>query len=71
MKKPRRVVPRRQVTLGENGFGSLQQGFLESSNVNIVEEMVNMIEAQRAYEINSKSVQTSDEMLAKIAEMKR
>jgi flagellar basal-body rod protein FlgG len=56
---------------GENGFGSIQQGFLESSNVNIVEEMVNMIEAQRAYEINSKSVQTSDEMLAKIAEMKR
>jgi flagellar basal-body rod protein FlgG len=56
---------------GENGFGSIQHGFLESSNVNIVEEMVNMIEAQRAYEINSKSVQTSDEMLAKIAEMKR
>ena len=56
---------------GENGFGSIQQGFLESSNVNIVEEMVNMIEAQRAYEINSKSVQTSDEMLQKISQLKQ
>ena len=56
---------------GENSFGAIQQGFLESSNVNIVEEMVNMIEAQRAYEINSKSVQTSDEMLSKIADLKR
>lgn len=56
---------------GENGFGKVVQGFLESSNVNIVEEMVNMILAQRAYEINSKSIQTSDEMLAKINELKR
>jgi flagellar basal-body rod protein FlgG len=56
---------------GENGFGLLVQGSLESSNVNIVEEMVNMIQAQRAYEINSKAVQTSDEMLQKIGEMKR
>jgi len=56
---------------GEDGYGTLTQGFLESSNVNIVEEMVNMIQAQRAYEINSKSIQTSDEMLAKIAELKR
>ena len=40
---------------GEDGFGAMQQGFLETSNVNIVEEMVNMIQAQRAYEINSKS----------------
>ena len=50
---------------GENGFGVLQQGYLEMSNVNVVEEMVNMIIAQRAYEINSKSIQTSDDMLAK------
>ena len=56
---------------GENGYGTLTQGFLESSNVNIVEEMVNMIQAQRAYEINSKSIQTSDEMLQKISELKR
>ncbi|MEW6569694.1 MAG: flagellar basal-body rod protein FlgG [Nitrospirota bacterium] len=45
------------------GFGTIVQGFLELSNVNVVEEMVNMIISQRAYEINSKAVQTSDEML--------
>ena len=47
----------------ENGFGSLQQGYLEMSNVKVVEEMVNMIVAQRAYEVNSKAVQASDEMM--------
>jgi flagellar basal-body rod protein FlgG len=46
-----------------NGFGSLQQGYLELSNVKVVEEMVNMIVAQRAYEVNSKSVKAADEML--------
>jgi flagellar basal-body rod protein FlgG len=56
---------------GELGFGSLEQGYIESSNVNIVQEMVNMITAQRAYEINSKSVQTSDEMLQNVAQLKR
>ena len=56
---------------GEAGFGTVMQGFLESSNVNIVEEMVNMIQAQRAYEINSKSIQTSDDMLDKTAQLKR
>jgi flagellar basal-body rod protein FlgG len=56
---------------GVDGFGSIVQNYLESSNVNIVEEMVNMIQAQRAYEINSKSIQTSDEMLGKISELKR
>jgi flagellar basal-body rod protein FlgG len=56
---------------GEDGYGTLMQGFLESSNVNIVEEMVNMIQAQRAYEINSKSIQSSDEMLQKISELRR
>ncbi len=55
----------------ENGFGSIMQGYTESSNVNIVEEMVNLITAQRAYEINSKSIQTSDEMLQNVANMKR
>lgn len=54
----------------ENGFGRLIQGYTEASNVNIVEEMVNLIVAQRAYEINSKSVQTSDEMLRNVANMK-
>lgn len=56
---------------GINGFGAVQQGYLETSNVNIVEEMVNMILAQRAYEINSKSIQTSDAMLQQVAQLKR
>jgi len=50
-------------TPGEDGLGTITQGFLEMSNVNIVEEMVNMILAQRAYEINGKAIQTADEML--------
>ena len=48
---------------GLNGVGSVMQGALETSNVNVVEEMVNMIETQRAYEINSKAIATSDQML--------
>jgi flagellar basal-body rod protein FlgG len=56
---------------GEQGFGRTVQGYIENSNVNIVEEMVNLIVAQRAYEINSKSIQTSDEMLQNVANMKR
>jgi flagellar basal-body rod protein FlgG len=56
---------------GEQGFGRTVQGYIEASNVNIVEEMVNLIVAQRAYEINSKSIQTSDEMLQNIASLKR
>jgi flagellar basal-body rod protein FlgG len=56
---------------GEQGFGQTIQGYVENSNVNIVEEMVNLIIAQRAYEINSKSIQTSDEMLQNVANMKR
>ncbi|MGH7947260.1 MAG: flagellar basal-body rod protein FlgG [Opitutaceae bacterium] len=55
----------------EQGFGRTIQGYTETSNVNIVEEMVNLIVAQRAYEINSKSIQTSDEMLQNVANMKR
>ena len=46
----------------ENGFGEIAQGYLETSNVEIVDEMVNMIIAQRAYETNSKAIQTADEM---------
>jgi flagellar basal-body rod protein FlgG len=49
---------------GQNGLGTITQGFIEMSNVKVVEEMVNMIVAMRAYEINSRSIQTSDEMLA-------
>ena len=48
---------------GENGMGKLEQGFLEGSNVKVVEEMVNLIVAQRAYEVNSKAVQAADEMM--------
>jgi flagellar basal-body rod protein FlgG len=56
---------------GQDGFGVLQQGYLEMSNVNVVEEMVNMIIAQRAYEVNSKSIQTSDDMLSRVNQLKR
>ena len=52
-------------------LGSTQQGFLELSNVSVVEEMVNLISAQRAYEVNSKTVQTADEMLQISHNMKR
>jgi flagellar basal-body rod protein FlgG len=50
-------------TAGQNGFGTLNQGYLEMSNVKVVEEMVNLILAQRAYEVNSKAVQAADEMM--------
>ncbi|PID73652.1 MAG: flagellar basal-body rod protein FlgG [Desulfobacterales bacterium] len=50
-------------TPGQDNFGALTQNFLEMSNVNVVDEMVNMITAQRAYEINSKAIQTADDML--------
>ena len=56
---------------GTEGSGTLAQGFIEMSNVNIVEEMVNMIVSQRAYEINSKAVQASDEMLQLANNLKR
>ncbi|MEO7717017.1 MAG: flagellar basal-body rod protein FlgG [Capsulimonas sp.] len=57
-------------TPGQEGFGSLSQGILEMSNVQIVQEMVNMITAQRAYETNSKSIQTADEMLSTANQLK-
>lgn len=53
------------------GYGLLNQGYLEASNVQIVEEMVNMIIAQRAYELNSKSIRTSEEMLQMANNIKR
>jgi flagellar basal-body rod protein FlgG len=52
-----------------NGIGSLQQGFVETSNVNVVQELVNMIQTQRSYEINSKAVSTSDQMLQTLSQM--
>ncbi|HCI53375.1 MAG TPA: flagellar basal-body rod protein FlgG [Gallionella sp.] len=54
---------------GTNGSGLLSQNYVETSNVNVVEEMVNMIQTQRAYEINSKSITTSDQMLQKLSQM--
>ena len=54
---------------GTNGAGVLMQGYVETSNVNVVEEMVNMIQTQRAYEINSKAITTSDQMLQKISQL--
>jgi len=56
---------------GQNGFGTLAQGFLELSNVETVQEMVNMIVAQRAYEINSKAIQAADEMLGQANNLRR
>ena len=53
------------------GFGAIQQGFLESSNVNLAEEMVNMIIAQRSYEINSKAIQAADEMMQMANNLRR
>src|SRR3984885_4255305 len=55
----------------ENGYGSLQQGYLEMSNVKVVEEMVNMIVAERAYEVNSKAVQAADEMMQQSNNLRR
>jgi flagellar basal-body rod protein FlgG len=56
---------------GESGFGSIIQGYLETSNVNVVEEMVGLILAQRAYEINSKAIQSADEMMQRVSQLKR
>jgi len=56
-------------TPGSNGAGTLAQGYVETSNVNVVEELVSMIQTQRAYEINSKSIQTSDQMLQRLSQM--
>lgn len=56
---------------GQNGFGELQQGYLELSNVSVVEEMVNLILAQRAYEVNSKAVQAADEMMQQSNNLQR
>lgn len=57
-------------TPGEDGAGSVLQGFLEMSNVKVVEEMINMITGQRAYEINSKAITTADDMLRTVNSLK-
>jgi flagellar basal-body rod protein FlgG len=56
-------------TPGVNGLGTLSQGYVETSNVNVVEELVSMIQTQRAYEINSKAIQTSDQMLQRLTQL--
>jgi len=56
-------------TPGTNGIGLLNQGYVETSNVNVVEELVSMIQAQRAYELNSKAISISDQMLQRLAQM--
>jgi flagellar basal-body rod protein FlgG len=54
---------------GANGLGTLQQGYVETSNVNVVEELVAMIQTQRAYELNSKAIQASDQMLQRLGQL--
>ena len=56
-------------TPGSNNLGTVMQGFLETSNVNVVQELVSMIQTQRAYEMNSKAIQTSDQMLQKLGQL--
>ncbi len=56
---------------GEDGIGNVRQGFLENSNVSVVEEMVSMIIAQRAYEVNSKAVKVADDMLSQTNNLMR
>ncbi len=58
-------------TPGEDGFGEIHQGFLETSNVDVVEEMISMISAQRSYEINSKTVKTVEDMMSIANNLKR
>ena len=58
-----------QGVAGTNGLGTLQQGFVETSNVNVVEDLVSMISTQRAYELNSKAIQTSDQMLQRLGQL--
>ncbi len=54
---------------GSDGMGALSQGFIETSNVNVVEELVAMIQTQRAYEVNSKAITTSDQMLQRLTQL--
>lgn len=56
-------------TAGLNGLGQIMQGFVETSNVNVVQELVSMIQTQRVYEMNSKAIQTADQMLQKLGQL--
>jgi flagellar basal-body rod protein FlgG len=56
-------------TAGTNGTGLISQGYVETSNVNVAEELVNMIQTQRAYELNSKAITTSDQMLQRLTQL--
>ena len=56
-------------TPGSNGIGTVTQGFLETSNVNVVQELITMIQTQRAYEMNSKAIQPPDQMLQKLGQL--
>ena len=62
--QPQRARP------GDQGVGTLQQGYLESANVKAVEEMIEMISTQRAYELNSKVIQTADQMLQRLTQLR-
>ena len=57
-------------TPGSTGFGGIEQGALETSNVNVVAEITNLITAQRAYEMNSKVIQASDEMMSSVTQLR-
>ena len=54
---------------GSNGIGSLKQNFIEASNVNLAEELVSLIVAQRAYEVNTRAISASDDMLARLSQV--
>ena len=56
---------------GEEGFGTISHGYIEMSNVNVIEERISMITAQRAYEINSKAIQTAEELLETVTNLRR
>lgn len=58
-------------TAGQDGLGTIRQGFVEMSNVQLVEEMTDLITGQRAYEANSKAITTSDDMLSIVNSLKR
>jgi len=58
-------------TAGESGFGTIQSGFLEKSNVQMITELVNLITAQRAYETNSRAIRAGDEMLRQANQIAR
>ena len=58
-------------TAGESGLGSIAQGHLEKANVNVIEEMISIVQAQRAYEMNQKGVQAADEMARSASQLQK